>query len=95
MLLEPFVCFANNDNQFGRYGMGMISLYIILKFNFVQRNTTRACGMHYLNITLHTHNATISFHLSGRVTEEIEKQNGHMGGVAWTATFSKNRKKKV
>ena len=31
--------------------------------------------MHYLNITLHTHNATISFHLFGRVTEEIEKQN--------------------
>ena len=51
--------------------------------------------MHHLNLTFHTHYAAIRFYLSGRVTEEIEKQNGHRrGGVAWTAQFSKYRKKK-
>ena len=48
----------------------------------------------HLNLTFHTHYATIRFHLSGRVTEEIEKQNGHMGGLLGPQHFQKIVKKK-
>ena len=51
--------------------------------------------MHHLNLTSHTHYVAIRFHLSGRVTEEIEKQNGHRGGgLLGLRNFQKIVKKK-